>query len=301
MQRRGFTLVELAAVVCVGAVVGSAGLVVWQPSKGKGPKSGPPVSRQKKDELQLRGIHQAMVVWAQQNKDRYPLPSALDTSDTTVSEKGRAKDTTANIDSVMVYAGLLSTEILVSPMEVNPNVVVNDTYQFDKPKKAVQPAKALWDPSLSAELDGSKKGNISYAHLQPTGERMKRWSNTFVSSEMIAATRGPEVKSVAQAADGTVTPTLAKDSSFALRLHGSGGSWSGYRCFNDNAVVLAKDVLKSGQAMPAKEASYTAADGKKRTDIWCYDEPDDPATTNTFLGLFTKAGETAKDFKATWD
>jgi hypothetical protein len=307
MKRAGFTLVELAAVIATGVTVGSAGLIAWQPA-GKQPPGKKPsgnsslTPRQRKDEVQLRGVHQAMVVWAQNNQDKYPLPSKLDKADTTVSDKGRAKDTTANIYSIMIYNGSLSTEIFVSPAEASPNVAVQQDYDFKHPKKAVQPDKALWDPSFAVEFGAAKKANASYAHLQPAGERMKRWSNTFNASEMIVADRGPEVKSVEQGADGSVTPTLASPGSNALKMHGVNGSWSGFRCFNDDSVSFAKDVLKSGKPMPmGQEGTYTGADGKKRVDVWCHDEADDAAGANTFLGLFTKAGASPKDYRATWD
>src|SRR5205814_4334434 len=140
--RCGMTLVEVGAAVTALGVLGAAGLMAQPRDEARG----------KKDQTQARGIVQGMVVWAQNNKDVYPLPSALDAQNATVAEQGQAKDTTGNIMSLMVFNGALSTEILVSPAEKNPNVVNKQDYEFDQPKKAAKPALALWDPTLSAEL-----------------------------------------------------------------------------------------------------------------------------------------------------
>jgi hypothetical protein len=284
-------LVELAAVVGVAGVGGSLLMVGGQPRDE---------ARKKKDETQVRGIHQAMVLWAQNNKDVYPLPSRIDTASTTVKETGQAKDTTANILSLLVYNGAISTEILVSPAEQNAAVVVKENYQYDQPKETIKPAEALWDPSLSAEL-GPKKGNISYAHLQPALGRLPRWSTTFNTSEPIVATRAPQVKSAEKNMDGTVTPRLAKPDSIALTLLGDGKSWSGNMAFNDDHVEFKADKLADGRKFGKDEPTYTAKEEKTWPDIWCYDEPDDAAAANHFLGIFTKAGKAREDWKGAWD
>ena len=41
-----------------------------------------------KDSTQIRGIHQGMVLWAQNNKDQYPLPSVIDAHNDTVADQG---------------------------------------------------------------------------------------------------------------------------------------------------------------------------------------------------------------------
>jgi hypothetical protein len=287
MRRRGFTLIELAAILAVGGTLVCVGALGTRQPTQDALKAARDAARTKKDEAQIRGLHQAFVVWAQNNRDLYPLPSRVDKADATVSENGAAKDTSANIYSMLVFTGLLSTDMLVSPREVNLGIVAKKDYQFDKPKTAVNPAKALWDPSLSVDL--LRKANASYSHLQPSGGRLARWTNSFKSNEMVLSTRTPEVREVAQNPDGTITPTLAKPSSNTLRIHG-------------NSVVMARDLLKSGRAMPkGKESVYTAKDGKSWVDLWCYNEPDDDKNSNNFLGLFVKAGADPKDFKPTWD
>src|SRR5690606_32187581 len=128
-------------------------------------------ARQVKDAAQIRNFIQAMVVFALNNKDVYPLPSLLALNNDTVADAGAAKDTTANTFSILVYQGAISTELLVSPAESNPTIKRFNDYEFVDPKAAVNPAKALWDPALSADFSEGKTGHISYAHLQPTGGR----------------------------------------------------------------------------------------------------------------------------------
>jgi len=222
--RRGFTLVELAAVLGVAGALGCLDLAATSGQPGSALGSARASARRLKDSTHVRGIHQAFVIWAQNNKDLYPLPSVVDAADATVKDQGTEKDTTANVMSMMVYNGSISTEILVSPVEKNPAVAVYDRYEFDAPTGTVKPAAALWDPKLSAEL-GPMKGKISYAHLQPFGERLKRWSNTFSASEVVLTTRGPEIASAVKNADGTISPKLARADSIALRLFGDGKSW----------------------------------------------------------------------------
>lgn len=293
-QSRGFTLIEVAASLAALAAVGAAGAIATsQPRED---------ARKVKDSQQVRGIHQAMVVWAQNNQDVYPLPSAFDKSNDTVKEVGRAKDTTANIYSMMVFAGFISTELLVSPVEKNPAIEVDEDYGFEAPKAAVKPKTALWDPSLAADFTGGKKGNVSYAHLQPAGKRMDRWSNTFSTTEPMVGTRGPEIKSVSKNGDGAVTPKLANPASVTLQFYGGGAAWSGWTAHNDNSVHFSDRTIEDGKPIkPKLHYTYSDAAGKERPDIWCYDESDDADSGNTYLGIFTKAGERPKDYGAIWD
>src|SRR4051812_41300107 len=88
-RTRGFTLVALVVVVILVLIVAA----VLLPAFGMARAS----ARQIEDANHVRGVHQSMVLWRQQNDDSYPLASLVDKDDATVSESGRAKDTTANI------------------------------------------------------------------------------------------------------------------------------------------------------------------------------------------------------------
>jgi hypothetical protein len=286
--RRGFTVFDLIAVLGVLGVAGVLLVGIMLPSIG-GTRCG---STQLRDSTQVRGIHQAMVVWAQNNKDRYPLPSEIDVENTTVAEEGSAKDTTANILSMMVYNGSIGTEMLYSPAEANGSVSVLDTYEFDLPKAAVNPAKAFWDPALKAGLRPEEPGHISYAHLIPHGERLRKWNNSFNAEDVIVGNRGPQVASVQYGKRGEATPVYANYQSVTFLIHGSRAKWEGNVAFNDNHVEFLNEP---------KAGRYKLAGGSEREDVLFYDEPDDDAGVNKYMGMFTKAGAKREEFKAIWD
>ncbi len=293
--RRAFTLIDLAGILAaVGIIIP---LICGQQEAAR------EAARRKKDETQVRGIHQGFVVWAQNNNDCYPLPSKIDIKDYTVTELGTDKDTTANIYSMMVYNGTVSTEIFISPVEASKNIQVYDKYEFDQPMKSAKPAMALWDPAFSVDFTGGNKGADSYAHLQPSGGRIKRWSNTFKAEEKILSMRGPEVAKVDKNEDGSIKVTLANPKSVTIGMYEVSTSWSGNTAFNDNHVQFMKNVVANGKTISpdSKLTTYKDADGKSWPDIFCHDEQDDPKSTNDYLGLFIKAGSKPADFKAIWD
>lgn len=314
-RRRGFTAVELAAVLAVGIVATATSFVLLQPSPNaaasaarppqspeKRPKRNPrDTARQLKDATQIRNLIQAMVVFAMNNQDNYPLPSLLDRANHTVAEPGGAKDTTANIISILVFQGTVSTELLVSPAETNPNIRVFNKYEFADPKSAVTPARALWDPALSADFTDGNTGHISYAHLLPSGPRRAMWSNTFSTLEVALGNRGPEIASVTANSRGMVTATPARDDSNTYRIHGGPDSWEGNIAYNDAHVAFERTYGPRVDPSTAKWPTYTDRDGKTIVDTLFYDEPDDESGANVFLGIFTKGGEKPSEFKAIWD
>jgi hypothetical protein len=231
-----------------------------------------------------------MMVWAQNHKDSYPLPSLVDLSDLTVPLPAEAKDTTANIASLLVFNGFFSTEILISPLEVNRGVRECLSYEYDNPKAAADSARALWDPALSADFTSPTGGNMSYAHMPPSGKRRDFWTSVggrnFASPVPVIANRGPLTTA---GADGV----LASDpKSNTLRFFGSSKVWHGNVAFSDNHVDFLTQPM-------ADTAVFKAV--KPRADHFFYDEPDDPTGTNAFLGIFIKAGPQPKDFKSLWD
>jgi type II secretory pathway pseudopilin PulG len=284
-RRRAFTLVELGVVLAVVVVLLVLALL---PAFTKAGIS----SRQRKDATQVRGIHQAFVMWAQNNRDEYPLPSKVDIENTTVAEEGRAKDTTANIMSMMVFNGLFTPDILVWQAEVNRSIRVHKNYEFDRPRSAVRPADALWDPGLRADFTGQGGGHISYAHLLPAEHRLAKWGNTFIATEPVVGTRGPEITAARRLGNGAVAPTFAKARSNTFLLQGTKDRWKGNIAFNDNHVEFLFEL---------SNGTYTNAAGQETADLIHYDEPDDPSELNHFLGIFIRAGEKRSEFKAIWD
>jgi hypothetical protein len=286
MKRRGLTIVEtIVAVLAVLFLVFIAVNVLIALAIAR--QSAP----QLKDSTQVRGIHQAMVMWAQNNRDEYPLPSKVDVENATVPEEGRAKDTTANIMSLLVFNGSITPDILVSPAEVNRSIRVHKNYQFDRPR-AVRPADALWDPGLRADFTGQGGGHVSYAHLLPGEHRLAKWGNTFIATEPVVGTRGPEITAARRLGNGAVAPTFANPQSNTFLMHGAKDRWVGNIAFNDNHVEFLIEL---------SNGTYTNAAGQETADLIHYDEPDDPSGLNHFLGIFIRAGEKRSEFKAIWD
>lgn len=288
-RRRAFTMLELAVVLILAAVAA----VLLLPALGR-TKCG---ARGMKDASQIRGVMQGLVVWAQNNKDSYPLPSALDLDNTTTSEQGRAKDHTANILSLLIYNGFVPVDLLVSPAEANPNIEPFANYQFGNPQAAADPSKALWDPAFSVDFIKGK-GGTSYAHLQPTTPRIDTlWKPTFNASEAVLGNRGPQVTAV-QATETDVTVTVANPDSVTNLIHGSRTSWEGHIGFNDNHV---DSLMTLDWNTMQPKPTYLSTSGKRLVDVAFFDEPDDAEGTNSFLGIFTTAGEQPQDWTAIWD
>jgi hypothetical protein len=297
IQRRGFTLADGAGLI---AAIGLIGVVaIAQQAKDDF------AARQTKDATQIRGIHQGMVLWAQNNEDRYPIPSKHDSQDQTIKATDpMTKETTANIYSVLIFNGYLPTSILVSPAETSLNIAVDQDYELTNPKAAATPATALWDPAFSADFTRGNVGNTSYAHQIPASERRERWSNTFQADEPILGNRGPKVESVDEVRDAegnvTVVPELANELSQTFDLFGDSKSWKGNIAFNDNHVEFLAELMH-------KDVMYDidkplGEPGQRRVaDVIFFDESDAKNRQNAYLGIFTKAGERTKAYRAIWD
>ena len=344
-QRRGFTIIEVVALVTgLGAGAAVVGVLAAQPATEPKPALKPEdkpakpsgvvgqnpsmlsalakaraSARQIKCEAQVRGMTQAMIVWASGNESKYPLPSDFDVGNQTVAELGRAKDTTANIYSLLIYNGSISSEICVCPDEHNKQIRPYTKYEYTAPKKAVVPAMGIWDPAFATDFT-SGKGRTSYAHLQPSGDfvvsgnkdkkgkpmmeptgRLSMWSDTFAMNEAVLGDRGPEIESVAAGQADEVMSSKAKtklNTSITLKNHGAPGTWEGNVGYNDSHVEFLTTLNPSGAISGNK---YTDADGKNRWDSIYFDESDDAKAANTYLGIFVKAGKSPKEFKGIWD
>jgi prepilin-type N-terminal cleavage/methylation domain-containing protein/prepilin-type processing-associated H-X9-DG protein len=284
----GFTLIELLAVIAIAAVLVVVLLIPWGRARSTGPGA-------MKDSTQVRGMQQSMAIWANMNKGLYPLPSMIDTANTTVADQGTAKDTTANIYSLLIYTGGISVDLAISPAESNTaGIAQDDDYMFDLPKAAVSPANALWDPAFSADFTGGHIGNTSYAHVMPGGTRASLWRDTFTTTEPVVGNRGPEVSSLARDAAGNAVPTFVLANSNTFLIHGTRNAWEGNIAYNDGHVSFETRLDPTG-------TTYKDAAGKSWTDCLFYDEPDDPAGTNAFMSIWTKAGSTNAAFKGIWD
>lgn len=297
---RGFSFVELLVVIVVVGILILVLLAVIGSQRPRGP-------RPMKCAANVRGIHQGMVLFAMNNKDQYPLPSILDKANSTVALAERAdpttKDTTTAIISTLIYGTFFGPEICISPAESNGAIVMDHDYQYAEPRGTVDPKLALWDPNFSADFSGKAgieaggkgQSNFSYAHMMPSGARAAKWTHTnFDATQAVLGNRGPLITGVTKGSGGAVTPAFDTGSN-TLLIHGSRTAWEGNIAYNDNHVSF------ESRMDPESTSPYADASGVKRADLLHYDEPDDTAGTNNFLGVFTKAGPTPAAFKTIWD
>ncbi len=268
-KHRGFTLIELLVVISIIALL--IGLLL--PALGQARAK----ARQVKCATQVRGLHQGCVGWAQDHRDRYPIPEFLDKADLTEeSSTGGAeggKNRTGNILSVMIFNKIISTDLCVSPSEESPNIqklrdATNlnrfDGFSYANPKfaKAAEGSltggtKALWDPGFrGSPLDDVSDdkiyeynqneptpfGNNSYAHMAIAAARYQDWSAVnSVSTIPVWSNRGPTWDQQARpdnlSGEWKLTDDVLGVESDTLRIHGGKDTWEGNVVYNDGHVT----------------------------------------------------------------
>lgn len=282
---RAFTIRELVAVIVISVLLAAIISVVVITQRYS--------ANCQMDQQNLRAMNSALVVAG--GGPRHFLPSELDTAGTTVPQLQSAKDTSSNIWSIFIYGGWVQPEMLVSPLESNPNIVADNDYNFNDPPTAVVPKQALWDPAFNADFtDKTRKANLSYAHILPSKNRKEFWADTFGAEEPILSNRGPAISGVSRDTAGNVVGLRSPATSNTYLFFKPRGTWSGNVCFNDLHVAM----LSQPVAPPLR---YETESGKTNADVLFFDEPDDPKGVNFILSIFTKISPDGGNYAAIWD
>jgi hypothetical protein len=300
--RRAFTFGEAVIVVIVAALAAVLlfGIIFPATSRHR-----PGHGRTPKDGTQVRGIHQGMILFAGNNKDRFPLPSLLDPENSTVDAPAEAKDTTANIMSVLIYQNFFTPELCVSPSEVNRAIRTDEAFEYSNPSAAVNPAKAVWDPGFNTDFTApspKRAAAFSYAHMLPAGNRLASASrNSMNSSDAIIGNRGPTITSVTPGTPPKVAVGFDAKSN-TLLIHGSRTTWEGNVAYHDNSVNYETSLAPEGKMWSEKPAADTTGKVfKKWHDVLFFDEPNDPNGTNNFLVNALKSGKEPGEWTFIWD
>ncbi len=280
VNKKGFTLVELLVVIAIIALL--VGILL--PAVNKARKN----AIQLKDGTQVRNITQAAILFASTNKERYPLPSQVDTADDTTNgnlDGPNLKNTTGGIVSLMIFQNLITPEICKSPAEVGRYEVM-DGYLYEMldfsgaptqtaRESVATPARASYDPRfkgspkdhLNTEIwagQGSMAdtmeagiGHCSYAHQMVAGARRNQWRNNSDSTQVVFANRGPvyELPSETDDRKNAVFTAASDDQarfgteSDSILLFGSGATWAGNIGFGDAHVDFSKQPAPEGVTM----------------------------------------------------
>jgi prepilin-type N-terminal cleavage/methylation domain-containing protein len=179
--RRGFTLIELLVVISIIALL----IAILLPALGAARQS----ARKMQNSTQLRGIHQALVVFAQSNKNWYP-GIASDGTTMTVAEvndtgtfTGRG-GTSNGRNSSGIFAVALNQDVFTPEYLINP---------IDG---EATPVSETTDTDLDFE-GGGDPHNFSYANLywqenatgpQESG-RVAEWKESFNSQAIVLSDR----------------------------------------------------------------------------------------------------------------
>ena len=226
-QRKGFTLIELLVVIAIIALL--IGLLL--PALAKAQQN----ARSLKDKTQIKQIHAAMLVYANENKERLPTPGLIDRLPDAslggdVPGMGRQdfeQNHSANLYSYMVSTNFFGTELLIGPTEINP--FIRDYVNFDY--DAYDPSSdQYWDEFFNADVssDSPDGANVSYAHMTLVGERWRtkwRTESTHSAAAVIMGSRGTE--------NGDFDNDNYRFSQ-TLELHGPKNQWVGNMVFQDN-------------------------------------------------------------------
>lgn len=258
MRRRGFALADLMAIVFVITIL--AVLALFTPPSCA---PGRPNVKILKDATQMKMIHQAWTIYANEHEDRLPTPGLINRRPVLVDgqimdvpgvgDEELAFNTTPYVHSACIMQNYYPPEICVGPTEPNPVVVVvKKDYDWEA-YDAV--ADVYWDPSFRGDLD--ELCHFSYASIPVCGERQaSTWKNTFNNTTAAIGNRGPR--------NGVSDPA-----SLANLTHGTSKAWRGNVCYADNFIKVETSFTPPGAEIapgqPDNLFAQDTADGDLRS------------------------------------
>jgi prepilin-type N-terminal cleavage/methylation domain-containing protein len=228
-RTRAFTLVELLVVIVIIALL--IGLLL--PALAKARKNAASL----KDKTQIQQIHKGTITFANENKDRMPVPgqinrladAGLGQQIPGLGDEDFTLNWTAPLFSALIAQQFFNPELCLGTTEVNPKVRMKQDYNFSAYNVS---ADNYWDTTFVSDL--ALVSNTSYAHMSLVGNRKKlNWRNNQSSGVAAFGTRGTGGTYGPQALGGAVTGN-EYDRSPTLQLHGPSQQWFGHVCFNDN-------------------------------------------------------------------
>jgi prepilin-type N-terminal cleavage/methylation domain-containing protein len=207
-MKRAFTLIELLVVISIIALL----IAILLPALGAARRT----ARQMQNNTQLRGIHQALFTYSQENKTYYVglIPST------------GGQDIYTSVDFMAKYPQLGTTTINSATSRGRVGVLA--VYDYFTPEYAISPSETSADATPWREGTDFTNQNNSYAMLSIGGNntnqnapyRRQEWSDT-ASSQVVAVS------------DRNTTSPTSTSAPESVHTEIGSGEWKGGIAWND--------------------------------------------------------------------
>ena len=285
-KKSGFTLVELLVVIAI--IIALAAMLI--PALGKAFA----VAKSMEDRTRLEGIHGAMLLDATGNEGRLPRPSELASQydPTQLDHQNPTTDTTGNLMSLLIARNYFTTDLLISPVETNSNVIDINLEDLVYDYESIDGETKLWDESFNGDVSAATAANPahnSYAHQAICGQRIRlKWNSDASSSDIVLSNRGPEL--IVDSAGGGQYQYGGN----TLAFHGEHSMWKGNMVCGDGSTRLAESFFPEGIAYQPLNGSPLGPDNiflADWVDIPLPSVPDGMASGDNWMVICTEVIE----------